>query len=124
MLTVGIDSVDIERFIPFMGYSVTRLLRIYTAQEITYCLQEPVKTAERLAARFAAKEAFYKALIPRTSSHVAFLTVCSACSLQPNERGIPLLVINKDLLGLNDSLDVQVSVTHTSSVATAIVILS
>jgi holo-[acyl-carrier protein] synthase len=36
--------------------------RVYTHDEIAYCTQSPARTAERFAARFAAKEATIKVL--------------------------------------------------------------
>jgi holo-[acyl-carrier protein] synthase len=41
------------------------LVRIYTDDELEYCRRDPALTAERLAARFAAKEATLKVLRPR-----------------------------------------------------------
>ena len=40
--------------------------------EITYCLGIPKKAAERFAARFAAKEAFYKAIAPLAEQPLRF----------------------------------------------------
>ena len=62
ILGIGIDSVEIKRFEPWTSYSKNRLARIFSEHEITYSLSNPKKAAERLAARFAAKEAFFKAL--------------------------------------------------------------
>jgi holo-[acyl-carrier protein] synthase len=41
------------------------LRRVYTEGELAYCMEEPSRSAERLAARFAAKEATVKVLRPR-----------------------------------------------------------
>jgi holo-[acyl-carrier protein] synthase len=61
---VGIDVVDVERFREVLARRGERLLeRIFTQREIAYALsaRSPLRE-ERLAARFAAKEAFLKAL--------------------------------------------------------------
>jgi len=59
---IGIDLVDVKR----MGRVIDRwgkrfINRIFTAQEIDFCVQGP-KSVSSLALRFAAKEAFSKAI--------------------------------------------------------------
>ncbi|MBW8829951.1 MAG: holo-ACP synthase [Burkholderiales bacterium] len=59
---VGIDIVQISR----IGESIRRfgdrfLLRLFTADELAYASSVPTLMAQRLAARFAAKEAALKA---------------------------------------------------------------
>jgi holo-[acyl-carrier protein] synthase len=59
MLTVGVDLIEIARFKESVGKYGRRFLnRIYTEQEQHYCNGR----VDRLAARFAAKEAVSKAL--------------------------------------------------------------
>ena len=62
---VGTDLCSV----PEVASSVARfgdryLKRVYTDGELAYCLEEPTRSAERLAARFAAKEATVKVLRP------------------------------------------------------------
>lgn len=60
---VGIDLVQISRIAESLDRFGERFLRrVFTADEITYATAAPALTAERLAARFAAKEAVMKAL--------------------------------------------------------------
>ena len=62
-LGVGIDLVRIGGIRESMeSFGEQFLQRIYTADEIAYACSAPDCTAERLAARFAAKEATKKAL--------------------------------------------------------------
>lgn len=62
-LRVGIDVVSVTRITESLERFGQRFLqRIYTADEIAYATSAPALTAERLAARFAAKEAGLKAL--------------------------------------------------------------
>ncbi len=59
----GVDICEIERIEKsYEKYGKKFLNKIYTKSEINYCLKNPKKTAERLAVRFAAKEAVSKAL--------------------------------------------------------------
>ncbi len=59
LCSVSAVAESVERF------GERYLRRIYTDRELTYCLEAPCRSAERLAARFAAKEATIKVLRPR-----------------------------------------------------------
>lgn len=62
-LVIGVDLVrvaDIADSIARFGEHYTR--RIYTDREIDYCGREPLRSGQRFAARFAAKEATTKLL--------------------------------------------------------------
>jgi holo-[acyl-carrier protein] synthase len=64
-LRVGIDLVrvgDARQALDRFGDRYLR--RVFTDAEAAYCLQAPASAAERLAARFAAKEAAIKVLRP------------------------------------------------------------
>ncbi len=123
MLTVGIDTVEIARFNEWTTYSKERLLRIFSPDEITYCLEEPVKAPERMAARFATKEAFYKAVTALLKEPIPFTQVGPLCKVVKHTDGNPSLEIDWQALGLPEH-DAQVSLTHTSALATAIVIIT
>jgi holo-[acyl-carrier protein] synthase len=62
-MRVGIDLVQISRIAGSLETFGERFLRrVFTDAEIAYARAAPALTAERLAARFAAKEAGKKAL--------------------------------------------------------------
>ncbi len=62
VLGVGIDIIEIERIIKSIERFGDRFLdKIYTTTELEYCLSKFNKY-QHLAARFAAKEAVYKAV--------------------------------------------------------------
>jgi holo-[acyl-carrier protein] synthase len=62
-LGVGIDLVSVSRIAESIKQFGERFLRrVFTTDEIAYAVSAPARTAERLAARFAAKEAAIKAL--------------------------------------------------------------
>lgn len=123
MITVGIDTEEIARFAEWTKYSKERLLRIFSEEELSYCLEEPVKTPERMAARFAAKEAFYKAVTSLLIKPQSFMQVGSLCSVIKHDNGNPELIVDWQALGLPE-YTTQVSLTHTSQVATALVIIT
>jgi holo-[acyl-carrier protein] synthase len=121
---IGIDSVDIARFQDWHTYSQESLLRIFSQQEIDYCLSVPIKSAERFAARFAVREAFIKALFQMFSeTNFSLLTICKAIQVTKLANGSPQLIVDWQKLSIEKPKDFSCSVswTHTKSVATAIV---
>lgn len=64
MIGLGVDVVDLDRFARVLDRHVRFVDRVFTPSERRYCEQvrSPTKRVERYAARFAAKEAFMKAL--------------------------------------------------------------
>ncbi len=122
MITIGIDSVEIERFIRWTSFSHKKLSRLFSDEEITYSLSVPCKATERLAVRFAAKEAFYKAVATLLPNDKPFITIAKYCSISFNERGHPELSIHWEQIKTPTRVT-QVSLTHTQTTATAIVTL-
>ncbi|MEO8298459.1 MAG: holo-ACP synthase [Burkholderiales bacterium] len=60
---VGVDTVHIPRIAESLSRHGERFMqRLFTPAERAYAMAAPLHTAERLAARFAAKEAVIKAL--------------------------------------------------------------
>lgn len=120
---IGVDIVEIARFNTWHRYADKRLLRIFTEHEIAYCRAIECKTAERLAVRFAAKEAFYKAFSQARPQHgLPFLTLCKALEVRNASSGAPSLQVAWDLLGY-PALITHISLSHSSTQAVAMVIL-
>ncbi len=70
-LSVGIDLVSIARMEAVVRRWGERFLaRVFTEGEVAYSMSKP-NPARSLAARFAAKEAFFKAVSARGASGVA-----------------------------------------------------
>jgi|SRR5690606_31235858 len=124
ILGIGVDSVEIQRFAHWHTYSHKKLLRIFSQQEIEYCLQQPNKSAERFAVRFAAREAFFKAIcaaFPNIS--FPFLTLCKYVSVE-KQKGRPILVFDWKSIGIEcNACSLHIALTHTDSTATAFVII-
>lgn len=127
ILGIGIDAVDIERFNEWQHN--TKLNKVLLQSEIDYCLSVPAKTAERFAARFALKEAAFKALQPILHEQSQpFLTVCKAVEIIAAHQQPPQINIDFAQLTANTSFtDKNIvpfcSLTHTETTATALVIL-
>lgn len=128
ILGVGIDAVDIARFAPWTTIAPQRLARIFSAPEIAYCLQSSSRSAEHFAVRFAAREACFKAL-SSLLPNLPFLTLCRAICITQKPSGAPELTIDWDFLARKGfmkpsaSLIAHLSLSHTRSLATAIVLL-
>lgn len=128
ILGVGIDSVQVKRFAQWSSISATQLKKIFSEEEIAYCLKSPRLSAQRFAVRFALREAFFKALCSmQQRSPLPFLKVCKAVSLLHFEYNIPIVQANWHVLGEDDasasSLVVHCSLTHTQDDAMAYVII-
>jgi holo-[acyl-carrier protein] synthase len=125
IIGIGIDSVEIQRFIHWHTFPKKQLTRIFSAHEIDYCLTVPIKSAERFAVRFAAREAFFKAFQEANTHAIPFLTICKQISVKHSPTGSPLLNINWAALKpeFEQSIIPLLSLTHTASAATAIVML-
>ena len=118
---LGIDIVEVERIAEKIEKNNGFRELVFSAKEISYCESKPHKH-EHYAARFAAKEAFFKALGSGWLNGTAFNEV----EIINNEQGKPEIV----LLGLTHNtvsslgdFNIMVSVSHVKSTATAVVII-
>ena len=130
ILGVGIDSVEIERFAHWKQYSHKKLSRLFSQEEIDYCLSSPFKSAERFALRFAAREAFFKAFSQLAPGIKApFLTVCKQVAIKIAPNGHRYLEINWSSITQKtrfinpEAISCLSSFTHTKTTATALVFL-
>jgi len=129
ILGIGIDAVDIKRFIAWQHYSPQKLSRILSGEEIDYSFAHPKKTAERLAVRFAAREALYKALHHQCiKQQIPLLLLCKKVRVVHNHFGLPEWIIDwpalKAYLAIEPStILIHLSLTHTNEMAIASVML-
>lgn len=75
ILGIGIDLVDVRRMegIIFRWHEKF-LRRVFTENEIRYCNNKK-NPAQRFATRYAAKEAFIKALYPKGEKGIDYLNI-------------------------------------------------
>ena len=107
---IGIDVVDIERF----KESIDRTPGL---REKLFTPTEAVKPVASLAARFAAKEALYKALSP---AHGLAWHEAEVINL---ENGKPAFLFRGAIADLIDGAQVHLSLSHDGGIASAMVIL-
>ena len=116
------DLVNIERFRAFRQRHGERgLSRIFTDAELTYCMGH-VDPAPSLAARFAAKEAFFKAVGLGWGPGGAWREV----EVTRDSRGAPALELSGRAAASASERRVDrshLTLTHTAEVAGAVVVL-
>jgi len=126
ILAHGLDAIEIARFTHWHKYSNTRLLRVFSPEEIDYCLQTRAKSAERFAARFAAKEATYKAACSLGLKNISFLAFCKIISIEKNDNNSPMIkinIVNTEISDIFYSMKIIASITHTKTIAIASIII-
>ena len=107
---VGIDVVDIERFVQSLTRTPELAQRLFTEAERSL----PISSQ---AARFAAKEALAKALdagkgLPWHDAEIVNL-----------ESGKPVFLFRGEIADLVDGANVHLSISHDAGIASAIVIV-
>ena len=107
---IGIDVVDIKRFQESLDRTPTLLEKLFTESE-------RAKPIHSLAARFAAKEALYKALSPThgLSWHDA--------EIISHENGKPDFLFRGQIAELIDGARVHLSLSHDAGIASAMVVI-
>ncbi len=119
---IGIDTIEVPRIARSIEtYGEQFLRRIYSAEEVRYCAGRP-HAAEHFAARFAAKEAFAKALGTGVRHRFSWRDVC----VLKEFSGRPYLELRGEMNArarriIGSDFKLQLSITHTKSVAEAIV---
>ena len=112
---VGTDIIEINRIMKLVDSKEKNALKsIFTLREIEYCEARKVSKYQSYAARFAAKEAIFKALsefVPEKYSWTDFEVINS-------EKGKPEVVLGFEIKGLES---VEISLSHCKEYAVAYV---
>ena len=107
---IGIDVVDIERFEESINRTPGLLEKLFTTAE----REKPLAS---LAARFAAKEALYKALSPAQGLAWHEAEVINL------KNGKPAFLFRGGIADLVDGAQVHLSLSHDGGIASAMVVL-
>ena len=97
-------------------------VRVFTESERVYCEGKGAASAQSYAARFAAKEAFLKALQTGWRGKITWLDV----EVVSDANGVPSLNITNEAARLMEQIgatDVHLSISHTNEHAIAQVIM-
>lgn len=120
VLGIGIDIIEIERIKKSIDQYGERFLnKIYTENEISYCLSKNNKY-QHLAARFAAKEAVYKAFASGGKKDLRWKEI----EILNEPSGIPLVKpVGKLKDFLSDDANLRISISHSDNYVTCVAII-
>ena len=121
IIGIGSDILDITRIKRELDADVELVSELFTPREIAYC-QSKRYPERHFAARFAAKEAFFKAVTDGARVNIAWHDV----EIINQESGKPVMKLSGRALKLakaRKARNVFVSLSHTDKWAMAIVVL-
>ena len=122
ILSIGIDITEVYRIRQTIARTPRFAERVFTANERAFCDRKGVAAAQSYAGRFAAKEAFLKALKTGWRGKITWHDI----EVVSDEMGAPSLAIHgeaRKLLAERGATSVHLSISHTSTLAIAEVIL-
>jgi holo-[acyl-carrier protein] synthase len=122
IVSTGIDIVEVYRIRETITRTPRFLDRVYTKNERAYCEGKGEAAWQSYAGRFAAKEAFLKALKTGWRGRVTWQDI----EVVSDPHGVPLLNITgeaKKILEKHRANSVHLSIAHTADHAIAQVIL-
>ncbi|MBT3322670.1 MAG: holo-ACP synthase [Anaerolineae bacterium] len=120
ILGVGVDLVSIEKIISNLKRDAFRR-KVFTPAEIESC-NAISKSAESYAGKFAAKEAFMKAIGKGIRQEVWFTQI----EVLNHETGAPYIQVNGEAARIFSVLGAEkifLSISHTDGMAVAMVVL-
>jgi holo-[acyl-carrier protein] synthase len=118
---LGTDILDVARMERMVAAGERELSAVFTPRERAYC-DSKARRAEHYAARFAAKEAFLKALGTGWRDGLAFAEI----EVLNDDLGKPALVLHGKAQALYRKLRIKkssLSMSHLPGMAIAVVIL-
>jgi holo-[acyl-carrier protein] synthase len=122
IVSIGIDIVEVYRIRETISRTPRFVERVFTERERAYCDAKRMAAAQSYAARFAAKEAFLKALKTGWRGKITWHDI----EILSSENNVPSLEIRGaagkilENLGANQ---IHLSLSHTTEHAVAQVIL-
>lgn len=139
ILGVGVDITQNSRFDGWVHYDAQQLRHIFSDQELNLCKYfDTQRKKEFFASRFAAKEAFFKALSAalvklrvhaQTTQTFDFLFACKHIDISAGVFGVPQITV--DWMPFNDRLGVKIpefnvdlTFSHEKDYSVAVVIIS
>ena len=122
ILSIGIDIAEVYRIRDTIARTPRFAARVFTDAEREYCDSKGAAAAQSYAGRFAAKEAFLKALKTGWRGKIAWQDI----EIVLDENGAPSLNITGEAAAILEKLGanrVHLSMSHTTEHAVAEVIL-
>lgn len=122
-ITCGTDIIEIDRIQKSIEEMGERFLkRVYTPREIAYCESKKVQKYQHYAARFAAKEAVFKALSGRIQDK--YSVEWQNIEVMNDEQGRPFINLLGIDVGTIQSMDLSISHCKSYAVANVIALMN
>jgi holo-[acyl-carrier protein] synthase len=117
---IGIDIIEIDRIKKVIDeYNYKFLTKIFTNSEIEYCNKKSNKY-QHFAARFAAKEAVYKAIASGWEEGLRWKDI----EIENERTGMPIVKPTGQLEKfLSDNKDLKISISHSDNYVTCVAIV-
>ena len=122
IIAIGVDIVEVYRIAQTIERTPRFAERVFTLRERAYCDAKGAAAAQSYAGRFAAKEAFLKALKTGWRGKITWHDI----EILSDAEGVPSLQISGEasaLLTRTGAARAHISISHTSEHAVAQVIL-
>lgn len=122
IISIGTDIIEVYRIRETLERTPRFASRVFTAKERAYCDAKGAASFQSYAARFAAKEAFLKALKTGWRGKISWQDM----EILNDELGVPNLNITgeaRNLLENSGANKIHLTMSHTTEHATATVIL-
>ncbi len=122
IVSIGIDIIEVYRIRETIERTPRFVERVFTKKEREYCDKKGKAAAQSYAARFAAKEAFLKAIKTGWRGRITWHDI----EVLSDEAGVPSLEIRAEagkFLDASGANRVHLSLSHTTEHAIAQVIL-
>ena len=119
---IGTDLIEVNRVAEKIEKTEQFKHHVFSAREIEYCESKKIKKYESYAARFAAKEALFKALGTGWTSGTAFNEV----EILNDEHGKPEFIFygnTKNYINDLKFVKISLSLSHINEIAMAMVII-
>lgn len=118
-IRTGVDIIEIERIKQSIEDTDGKFCeRVYTQKEIEYCESKKTQKYQHYAARFAAKEAVFKAISQLLDSK--FDIEWKDIEILNDENGRPCVNLLKENINIED-IDISISHCKTYAVASVVV---
>jgi holo-[acyl-carrier protein] synthase len=119
---IGTDIIEVNRMEKHLEKNDALMKKLYTEAEQKYCNKGKVTKYQCFAARFAAKEAFFKALGTGYRYGMAFHEI----EIFNDELGKPYIETHgkvKEYLKANEISKIHLSISHVKEMANAFVVI-
>lgn len=118
-ITCGTDIIEVKRIKDAINKKGDKFLnKIYTPFEIEYCNSKNAMKYQHFAARFAAKEAIFKAISEKMKSK--YEITWTDVEIKNDEEGKPKVVFLKENYNINQ---IDISISHVKEYAIAMCIV-